>query len=195
MKRFASPRVLAAVLALSLGLAAGASLAAREVRHGTAPKGGIPAAHAMISFFHGRNLARLHDELKLDEKQEALWKEAGDFVRAQREGVRARLEKDRAEIKALLDQPGADLRAVEKRVGELRAEGRDLHDAARERWFAVYDSLGDGQKEKVRLFFKDGLEKMERFADRARERAKDHPGRGHRRGQPRNPATPPASAQ
>jgi Spy/CpxP family protein refolding chaperone len=190
MKQFANPRVLAAVLALSLSLAAGASLAApRGERHGTASKGGVPAAHAMIPFFHERGLARLHDELKLDEKQEALWKEARDFVRAQREAVRARLAKDRAEIGALLDQPGTDLRTVEKRVSELRAEGRELHDAARERWLAVYDSLGDGQKEKVRLFFKDGLERMERFADRAKD-----PERGHRRGQPRNPATP-ASAR
>ncbi|MDR2613765.1 MAG: periplasmic heavy metal sensor, partial [Candidatus Accumulibacter sp.] len=136
MKRFAHSRplarVLAAALALSLGLAAGASLATpRGEHHGAAHKGGVPAAHAMISSFHERDLARLHDELKLDEKQEALWKEARDFVRAQREAVRARLTKDRAEIGALLDQPGADLRAVEKRVGELRAEGRELHDAAR----------------------------------------------------------------
>jgi hypothetical protein len=184
MKRFARARVFAAVVALSLGLAAGGSLAApREDRHGTAPGKGVPAAHAMIPRFHERALARLHDDLKLDEKQEALWKEAaGNFVRARHEAVRARLDRDRAEIKALLEQPGADLRAVEKRVGELRAEGRKLHDAARERWFAVYDSLGDGQKEKVRLFFKDGLEKMERFAERTRERAEDHPRHGHRRG-------------
>ncbi|MDR2450508.1 MAG: periplasmic heavy metal sensor [Candidatus Accumulibacter sp.] len=183
MKRFASPRVFVTVLALSLGLAAGGSLAApREDCHGTVPGKGVPAAHAMIPLFHERALARLHDELKLDEKQEALWKEADHFVRARHEAARERLDRDRAEIKALLEQPGADLRAVEKRVGELRAEGRKLHDAARERWFAVYDSLGDGQKEKVRLFFKDGLEKMGRFAEWTRERAKDHPRRGHRRG-------------
>jgi Spy/CpxP family protein refolding chaperone len=195
MKRFANPRALAAILIASFGLAAAGCLAAQnEDARRTGHRQGAPAAHAMFPQFHERVMDRLRGDLRLDEKQEALWKEARDFARAQRDAVLARLAKDRAEIKALLDQPGADLRAVERRVAELRAEGQQLRGAVRERWFAVYDSLGDEQKEKVRLFFRDGMEKMERFAGRAGEGAGDRAGRGHRRKPDRKPAAPPASA-
>ena len=201
MKRFANPRALVAILAVSFGLAAGGSLAAPPHERGpghcpewsqeNAPpcgygpgwhqgwgrKGGYGmgprAGYGPGPMFHGRALAGLYEELKLDAKQEALWKEAWNSAGEHRDTVRAHMASNHAEIKALIDQPGADLRAVEKRMGELRAEGQKLRDAAHERWFAVYDSLGDGQKEKVRLFLKDGMEKTERFVSRARERAKD----------------------
>jgi hypothetical protein len=82
------------------------------------------------------------------------------------------------------------LRAVAKRLDELHAEGIKQRDALRERWLAVYDSLGDEQKEKVRLFFKDGAERMERWTERA-----ERPGYGNRRHGPRQaPATLPAPA-
>jgi len=138
--------------------------------------------------FHGRGMMRLHDELKLDAQQEALWKDAEASAREHHDAMRARMAKDHAEIKAMLDQPGTDLRAVAKRMDELRAEGLKQRDAVRERWFAVYDSLGAGQKEKARLFFKDGMERMERMAERARER----PGRGQPRNTPPAPSAPAA---
>ena len=188
MKRFFTPRSLATALALSLGFAAAGSFAAppRGDHPGYGYGGpGVPHAHARAPMLHERAMVRLHDELKLDAQQEALWKDAVGFARAHRDAMRAGMVKDHAEIKALLDQPGTDLRAVAKRMDELRADALKQRDAVRDRWFAVYDSLGAGQKEKARLFFKDGMERMERMADRARER----PGRG----QPR-PAPAPAPA-
>jgi hypothetical protein len=190
MKRLATPRALATVLVLSLGLAAGGSFAAPR---GDCPAGGPGyghggpgAAHAMAPGFHGRAFSRLHDELKLDAQQEALWKDAEASAREHRDAMRARMAKDHAEIKAMLDQPGTDLRAVAKRMDELRAEGLKQRDAVRERWFAVYDSLGAGQKEKARLFFKDGAERMERMADHGRDRS----GRGQPRHAPRHASAP-----
>ncbi|MDR0379707.1 MAG: periplasmic heavy metal sensor [Candidatus Accumulibacter sp.] len=179
MQKFATPRTLAAIIAVSLGLAAGSSFASPG-RHGDGPHGmrmdaAHAHAHALAPMFHGRALARLHDELKLDAQQEALWKEAGDFTREQREAMRERMTKNRAEIRTLLDQPGSDLRAVVKRLDEQRADTPELRNAIRERWFAVYDALDAEQKEKVRLFFKDGAE---RKTEAWTKRGKD----GHRRG-------------
>lgn len=196
MKRFFTPRSLATALALSLGFAAAGSFAAPPrgdypgYGHGFGGPG-APQAHAMAPMLHERAMVRLHDELKLDAQQEALWKDAVSFAREHRDAMRARMVKEHAEIKALLDQPGTDLRAVAKRMDDLRAEGLTQRTAVRDRWFAVYDSLGAGQKEKARLFFKDGMERMERVAERARER----PGRGPqpRRGPP--PASPAPAPQ
>jgi hypothetical protein len=178
----------AAILTLSLGLAATDSFAAHRGDRGDGHgmRSGAPYAHAMAPMAHPRALARLHDELKLDAQQEALWKEARSFVGEHHDAIRARWYKDQAEIRALLDQPGVDLRVVAKRMDELRADGFKQRDAARERWFAVYDSLDAGPKEKARLFFKDGMERMGRHMT---DRTKDRPGRGHRRHNP-----PPASA-
>jgi Spy/CpxP family protein refolding chaperone len=174
MKRFIVPRAFAAVLVLSLGLAAGSSFAGPYGnRHGKWCGGGH--AYAMAPTFHGGAFTYLRDELKLDARQEALWKEAAVFAYEQHDAIRTRMVRERAEIEALLEQPEGDLRAVAKRMDELRAEGLKLRDAARERWFAVYDALGVEQKEKVRLFFKDGAERMGRFGERTWER----PGRGH----------------
>jgi uncharacterized membrane protein len=190
-KRFSAPRTLAAILTLSLAFAAGGSFAAPTRGEGHGMRQGAPHAHATAPMFHQRALVRLHDELKLDAQQEALWKEAQSFVREHHDAIRARWHKDQAEIKSLLDQPGVDLRAVAKRMDELRAEGLKQRDTIRDRWFAVYDSLGAGQKEKARLFFKENLERMEHFAERAKER----PGRGHPRHNPppaKAPVSPPA---
>jgi Spy/CpxP family protein refolding chaperone len=178
MKRFTVPRTFAAILILSLGLAAGSSFATpgHGDRHGMRPD--AAETHVLGSMFHWRALARLRDELKLDAQQENLWKEARAFTREQRGAVRARMERSRAEIRTLLEQPGSDLRAVTQRMDALRAEGLVQRDAVRDRWFAVYDSLGAEQKEKVRLFFKDGTE---RPADRAGERrGREHPRHGGR---------------
>jgi len=181
MKKLITPRLLVAALTLSLGLAANSFAMPRGEYHGYqgGPGMGMPGHHAMV---HGRAMTRLHDDLKLDAKQEALWKDAEKFAQEHRDKMRERFGKDHAEIKAMLDQPGADLRAVTKRMDDLRAEGMKQRDTVRDRWLAVYDSLNAEQKEKARVFFKTG---MERMGDKAKERG----GRGQpRRDLPTNPA-------
>lgn len=162
MKKLLSPRLVVAALALSLGLAANTFAVPRGEPSG--PGMGMPGHHAMLP---GRAMTRLHDELKLDEKQEALWKDADRFAREHHDAMRERFQKDHAEIKAMLDQPGADLRAVAKRMDDLRAEGMKQRDAVRDRWLTVYDSLNPEQKEKARMFFKTGIDRFERMGRRA----------------------------
>ena len=164
MKQRFSLRMLMAALTLSLGVVA----SSQAMPPGDAPHGrGMQGHHAM---FQGKGMARLHDELKLDAKQEASWKDNEKFTQEQRAAGRERFQKHHAEIKAMLDQPGADLRAVTKRMDDLRAEGMKQREAARERWLAFYDSLNAEQKEKARLFFKSKMERGGRMGHHGSER-------------------------
>ncbi len=156
-----TPRLLVAALTLSLGLASGAFAMPRGDA-GAFPMHGTPA-----HFAHGgKAMQRLHDELKLDAKQEAAWQEADKFAKSTFANARERFGKQRDDINAALSQPGADLRAILKRMDEHKAEGQKQRDAVREHWLAVYDTLNAGQKEKVRLFFKSSAERMGRAMDR-----------------------------
>lgn len=188
MKRLTA---LGAVFILSLGLASGSFAGQEKDRH-EKDRGSMGNPHAHASMFRSQAFERLREDLKLDTRQEALWNEARDFARQQREATREQFHKERAEIRTLLDQPGSDLRVVAKRMDELRAEGLKQHDAVRERWLAVYDSLGAGQKEKARLFFKSGAERMERAGKALRkDAARQHPRHGPRQS-PDTPAPAPA---
>ena len=123
-----------------------------------------------------KEISRLHDDLKLDAKQDALWKEAEKAGKESMGGMRERFRKQHEEMLTLLSQPGADLRAVARRMDESRTEGQKLHEANRDRWLAVYDALDSGQKEKARIFFKSKLE-------RTGQRGSGHSQRGQNRGQ------------
>ena len=172
MKTRFSPRLLIAALTLSLGLAAGGTALARGKDF--TPDQGKPGHHLVM---HERAMNRLHDELKLDEKQETLWKVAEKFSRDHRETMRERFQKEHAEIKGMLDQPGADLRAVAKRMDDLKNLAATERDSVHERWLTVYDSLNAEQKETSRVFLKTGFERMERKGDHRRSPGKDRPGR------------------
>ena len=102
MKELYSPRLFLAAAALSFGLAANAQAMPRGEQPG--PGIGMPGHHAMM---HDRAMNRLHDELKLDATQEAQWKEAEKFSRDHRTTMRERFQKERAEIKAMLDHYNA----------------------------------------------------------------------------------------
>lgn len=163
-----SPRIIVTAVALSLGLAASA--------FAVSPRGGEQCGHGQGMYgqrmeHRMKEMSRLHDELKLDARQEALWKEAEQAGKDNRTSMRERFSKQREDNLALLKQPGADLRAVLKRMDELKAEGQKQHEASREQWLKVYDSLNAEQKEKARLFFLSKMERMERGGPRG-------PGRG-----------------
>ena len=163
-----SPRIVVTAVALSLGLAASAFALSPRGGEQCGPGPGMPGQrmeHAM------KEMSRLHDELKLDARQEALWKVAEQAGKDNMAGMRERFSKQREENLALLKQPGADLRAVLKRMDELKAEGQKQHEANRDRWLTVYDSLNAEQKEKARLFFLSKLQRMEHGGPRG-------PGRG-----------------
>ena len=114
-----------------------------------------------------RELVRLHDELKLDAKQEELWQTAAQGMRdSMRESGTALREQQRKTL-AALDVPGADLRAVFAQMDPVRDEVRGAADqrrvADRERWLAFYDSLNPTQKEQARVFVRHQIERAMRF--------------------------------
>ena len=190
MKKQISFRHIAVALALGLGVAA-SSLAAPPchgfMRGGVDGPGygmkagyGMGAGHGMgfgIHSFQGMN--RLHEELKLDERQEALWKEAEQSSIDHRKAMAERMHKHYSETKAMFDQPGADMRSILKRGDELRSEGFKERDAIQDRWLSVYDSLDPDQKETVRLFFKD---RMERRTEPVGQEGQGYGRRGNGRG-------------
>ena len=159
MKMNFSPRLLIATSAIAIGLAGSAFAAPPQgdMTGSRGPGAGMQQRQPM----HGmKDFARLHDELKLDAKQEALWQDA---AKASREGMgdmREQMRKHHEEIQSLLNQPGTDLRAVAKRMDDFRAEGQARHQADRDRWLTVYDALNPEQKEKARVFFKSKFERM-----------------------------------
>ena len=174
MEKLFSPRLLVAALTLSLGLAASSYAMPRGENRG--PDMGRPGHHMMMH--DGKGFARLHDDLKLDAKQEALWQDADKFSKENFDGRRDQFRKHHEEMQAMLAKPNADLRAIAKRMDDFKAENQKLHSAVRDRWLNVYDSLNAEQKEKARVFFKDNMERRQEMGDRRGHHGKDRPGRG-----------------
>ncbi|MFZ2853330.1 MAG: periplasmic heavy metal sensor [Rhodocyclaceae bacterium] len=169
MKSVFSPRTLITALALALGVAATASAASPDSERGNHCDRGGKMAHGMSYGVQG--MSRLHGDLKLDARQEALWQAAEKAGGEGRDGRREAMRKQHAATRALLDQPGADLRAVLKQMDEARAEAHRQNEARRDRWLAVYDTLNPEQKEKARIFFKNRLAHSGHLPGMARGRA------------------------
>lgn len=111
------------------------------------------------SAIHGLNeMSRLHDELKLDARQETLWYKAekGDWdnMAENRQCFRKQYE----DVLRMLRQPDPELLSETSSVGE-----QIIPDARRDRWMSVYDALDPGQKETALRFFQNKLERMECF--------------------------------
>lgn len=168
MKSKFTPRVLVAALVLTLGAAATAFAVGPDHER----CGGDRMEHRMG--YGMKDMSRLHDDLKLDAKQETLWQDAQKAAQGNRSELREQMRKQREDALAKLNQPGADLRAIVKQMDEAREAGRKQHEASHDRWLAVYDSLNPEQKEKARLFFKSKLERMGHL----RDGGKGGPGRG-----------------
>jgi len=113
-----------------------------------------------------RGFDRLHKELNLNAQQEELWKKAQGLQREAFRAMHAKGEETRAKLRVEIDKPGADLKQFAQLREQLGAQMRAQTEAARkqvrEAWFAVYDTLDAGQKEKVRLAIRDGMDRMGR---------------------------------
>ncbi len=111
-----------------------------------------------------RGHERLHRELNLNPQQEELWKKAQSLQREAFRSMRARGEETRAKLRVEIDKPGADLKQfaqLRDQLGaQMRAQMEATHKQVREAWFAVYDTLDSGQKEKVRVAIRDGMDRM-----------------------------------
>lgn len=170
MKTHLSPRSCVAAFALFLGLVGSALAVPPESgARGPQPGHGMHAERGMIG---PRDIARLHDELKLDAKQEALWQQAAKAFLEQANALREERRKQHDELLAQLKQPGADLRAIHQRMESHRAEGQKQRAAGYQRWLGVYEALNAEQKEQVRLFFKNRMERMGHAAAEGRRGAR-----------------------
>ena len=111
-----------------------------------------------------RGLERLHKELNLNAQQEELWKKAQGLQREAHRAMRAKGEETRAQLRAEIDKPGADLKQFAQLRDQLGAQMRAQMEATqkqvREAWFAVYDTLDAAQREKVRVAIRDGMDRM-----------------------------------
>lgn len=154
MKSRFTPRLIVAALVLSLG-AAGTALAVKPEFCG-AGAGRMEQRMGQ----HLQDMSRLHGELKLDARQEALWQEAEQFTRSSMREMGEQMRRQRAEMLAAVSKPGADLRALLTQMDDLREGARKQREAGRERWLTLYDSLDASQKEKARLFIHSRLERM-----------------------------------
>jgi Spy/CpxP family protein refolding chaperone len=113
-----------------------------------------------------RGFERLHKELNLNAQQEELWKKAQAAQRDAFRSMRAKGEETRAKLRVEIDKPGADLKQfaqLRDQLGaQMRAQMEATHRQVREAWFAVYDTLDSGQKEKVRVAIRDGMDRIGR---------------------------------
>src|SRR5260221_2127895 len=113
-----------------------------------------------------RGFERLHKELNLNAQQEELWKKAQGLQREAFRWMRAKGEEPRAKLRVEIDKPGADLKQFAQLRDQLGAQMLSqmgtIRKPVREAWFAVYDTLDSGQKEKVRVAIRDGMDRMGR---------------------------------
>jgi hypothetical protein len=111
-----------------------------------------------------RGFERLHKELNLNAQQEELWKKAQGLQREAFRSMRAKGEETRAKLRVEIDKPGADLKQfaqLRDQLGaQMHAQMEAIHKQVREAWFAVYDALDSGQREKVRVAIRDGMDRM-----------------------------------
>lgn len=136
---------------LSFGLFATASTMTRNRKP-------VPVAKEK-SPIHGLNdMSRLHDELKLDARQETLWYKAekGDWDSMGEN--RPCFRKQYENVLRMLNQPGPESHSETSNIGE-----QNVPDTTSNLWMSVYDVLDTRQKETARRFYKNKLERMECF--------------------------------
>ncbi|WP_332608019.1 hypothetical protein [Achromobacter sp. ESBL13] len=199
MSRFAIRSNLAALafVAATGGLVAGSAMAAPSApadggpaaMHHQGPRGGEFHKGMRDGLFIpglGPVSKAQVEQLKLDDKQQVLFKTAQDGQRSLHEAMRAAGAKRHDLLKSQLDSGKLDPRA-------LAAQSEQSHDAfgpqakqVRDQWLAVWDSLNDTQRGQVTKMVKDREAKMQ-------ERHAKMEGR-HGKGKPGTPPAPPAGA-
>lgn len=149
-------RSLVTALVLSIGAAGAVVAAPGEMGCGAA--GWNPEQRMQRGL---KDMSRLHDDLKLDARQDALWQDAEKGMRSHMGEMRDQMRKQRDATLATLNQPGSDLRAAIKQMDETREAARKQHEANRERWLTLYDNLNPEQQEKARQFISQKLMRMQ----------------------------------
>ncbi|WMD21873.1 hypothetical protein RAS12_05715 [Achromobacter seleniivolatilans] len=125
------------------------------------------------------------DQLKLDDKQQALFKTAQDSQRSLHEAMRANGAKRHDLLKSQLDSNKLDPRALVTQSEQSRDAFGTQAKQVRDQWLAVWDSLNDTQRGQVTKIVKDREAKMQ-------ERHAKAEGGHHGKGRPGMPPPPPA---
>jgi len=107
-------------------------------------------------------LRQLHDSLKLTEQQELLWKRAATESHDKMKLRQAEHQQAIGEVKAVLNDPQADLRALSGKMDARREMAEKESKETRELWLSVYDSLDVKQREMARRFLLERVEHMEK---------------------------------
>lgn len=171
MSRFAIRSNLAALamVAASGGLLAGTVMAAppadggpaamHECRHGGGFHKGMrdglwipglgPVSKAQV------------DQLKLDDKQQALLKTAQDGQRGLRDAMRTSGGQRHDLLKAQLDAGKLDPHALVDQTDKSREQFGSQAKQVRDQWLAVWDSLNDAQRAQVTQLVKERQAKMQ----------------------------------
>jgi Spy/CpxP family protein refolding chaperone len=167
---FTRTKLAALLLALGFGIAAHAAPPTPDAP--PQDHGGAFAAH------EGKRLDELHQQLALDKNQEAQWQSARQTTeRLHREMMEAhRAAHDN--LKAALDAPNPDLRALTAQMDKMRDEQMQKHKQAREAWLKFYDSLNSAQKDKARHFLLAQISMMGEFGPGHPGMHRDHGGEG-----------------
>lgn len=156
-RRTSRARVVAAALAAAVGLGFAASVAAAPLHHETGR--------------HGfRGMEKLHGNLKLSAEQEALWQKARAQMKQNAQAARDRHTELRGSTRAALDKPNVDFRALAEQMDRAREQDIAARRQVRDQWLALYDSLDQNQKEQVRVFVKERVQRGEKFRAKMRER-------------------------
>ncbi|QNM95230.1 Spy/CpxP family protein refolding chaperone [Chitinimonas koreensis] len=114
-------------------------------------------------------LAKLKAELKLSAAQLGQWQDAEAAGRAARESMRQNRERMKTLVDAEKKKDVVDLARLSRESEAIREQGRKQHEAVRDKWLAVYESLTVEQKRLVSERFKQKLARFEQRRERFRE--------------------------
>ncbi|MCP5419946.1 MAG: periplasmic heavy metal sensor [Gammaproteobacteria bacterium] len=115
-----------------------------------------------------RQISQLHDELGLSASQDTLWQNAQTQTRQQIRQMIDRHQQLRQALQSALEHPDLDLRALALQADQMQTQNTATRKQIRDTWLVVYDGLDNGQRERVRLFLGDRLQRVEHFRDRFR---------------------------
>jgi hypothetical protein len=101
------------------------------------------------------------EDLKLSDKQEALWQKAQDKTNEALDRAQTINRDLRDQVRVDLDKPGADLKQMIQRQEEARIKIETAFKQARKAWFTAYDALDANQKEQLREAIRAGMDAVQ----------------------------------
>lgn len=158
----------AAILALTLGVAASASAFGGPGGHWG--HGGPGRAGGAGDAFVGQALATLKPQLNLDTSQQQRFDQLIAQAKSAREAGRANHERARAALRAQLAKAEPDLAAAASVADEVQAANLAARRKVRDDWLQLYATFTPEQKAVVREFLSQRVNRAEGFRQRMKGR-------------------------